>query len=181
MKVTHGPLKGLIIIEPKIFEDTRGYFFEAYQEKRFAELGIPAFVQDNVSYSKKNVLRGMHYQFPQTQGKLVSVSRGEVWDVVVDVRRDSKTFGEWFGITLSESNHTQMYVPPGFAHGFCVLSDEAYFHYKCTTFYAPHCEKGLRWNDKRVNIAWPIEHPIILPKDENYPSLDDIAYDQLPA
>lgn len=174
-----GPLAGLIIINPRVFKDDRGYFFETFQEQRYKELGIPNFVQDNISRSQKNVLRGLHYQRPHTQGKLVSVIVGSVWDVVVDIRRSSPTFGQWFGITLSEENHTQMYIPPGFAHGFCVLSDEVIFAYKCTDFYAPKAEHGIAWNDPGLGIAWPITQPILSPKDEMYANLNEIAHDDL--
>ena len=179
MKIMEAPLNGLIIIEPRIFNDSRGYFFEDYQKERYQELGIPEFVQHNLSRSTRNVLRGLHYQLPHAQGKLVGVTRGHVWDVVVDIRVNSKTFGQWFGIDLTDENHLQMYVPPGFAHGFCVLSDEADFYYKCTDFYTPACERGIIWNDARLNIAWPVKNPILSPKDEVYSSLHEIAHEQL--
>lgn len=179
MKISTTKLDGLIIIEPKVFHDARGYFFETFQTQRYAELGIPPFVQDNVSRSTKNVLRGLHYQLPHSQGKLVWVTRGSVWDVVVDIRLGSPTFGQWFGITLSDENHLQMYIPPGFAHGFCVLSDIADFHYKCTDFYTPGAEHGIRWNDPDIQIAWPITQPITSPKDDLYPALNEIAHDKL--
>lgn len=179
MKISTAPLEGLIIIEPKVFVDARGYFFETFQSQRYADLGIPAFVQDNVSRSNKNVLRGLHYQLPHAQGKLVWVTRGSVWDVVIDIRVKSPTFGQWFGITLSDENHLQMYIPPGFAHGFCVQSEVADFHYKCTDFYTPSAEHGIRWNDPKLNIPWPISHPITSPKDDIYPTLNEIPHDQL--
>src|SRR5215510_6168930 len=141
MKVSQAPLSGLLIIEPKKFNDSRGYFYEVFQHKRYAEYGIPPFVQDNTSHSKRDVLRGLHYQLPHPQGKLVWVTRGAVWDVVLDIRRRSSTFGKWFGITLNDDNHLQFYIPPGFAHGFCVLSQEADFHYKCTDYYSPEAER----------------------------------------
>lgn len=136
-------------------------------------------MQDNYSRSKKNVLRGLHYQLPHPQGKLVGVTRGSVYDVVVDIRLSSPTFGNWFGIHLNDENQMQMYIPPGFAHGFCVLSDEADFYYKCTDFYAPGTEHGIIWNDEKLNIAWPISNPILSPKDEIYSSLYEIPHDQL--
>lgn len=179
MKIIETPFLGLIVIEPKLFADSRGYFFETYQQQRYSDHDLPAFVQDNVSRSTRNVLRGLHYQLPHAQGKLVWVTRGTVWDVVVDIRLSSPTFGQWYSITLSDQNHLQMYIPPGFAHGFCVLSDEADFHYKCTDFYTPACEYGIAWNDARLNIAWPIEQPILSPKDAAYPSLAEIPHDKL--
>jgi dTDP-4-dehydrorhamnose 3,5-epimerase len=179
MKTTEGKLPGLIIIEPQTYADNRGYFYENYQQQRYQELGIPAFVQDNFSRSRRNVLRGLHYQHPHAQGKLVYVTRGSVWDVVVDIRKNSATFGQWFGITLSEENHIQMYIPPGFAHGFCVLSEEADFHYKCTEYYSPGDEQGLAWNDANLNILWPIQNPILSPKDQVYPRLDECAHEKL--
>lgn len=179
MKRIDSPFKGLIIIEPRIFNDSRGYFYESYQDKRYGELGIPPFVQDNFSHSQRNTLRGLHYQLPSAQGKLVGVTQGEVWDVVVDIRQDSPTFKQWFGIHLSEQNHIQMYVPPGFAHGFCVLSETANFYYKCTDYYNPATEKGIIWNDSELNIPWPLQNPIISSKDLLLPSLSEITHDNL--
>lgn len=179
MKITHTALDGIIIIEPAIFNDERGYFYEGFQQNRYKEQGIPAFVQDNVSRSKQNVLRGLHYQKPNPQGKLVGVTRGKVWDVVVDIRVSSTTFGQWFGIELSDENHVQMYIPPGFAHGFCVLSDFADFYYKVTDFYTPGCEHGIAWNDAALNISWPIKNPILSPKDQTYSTLKETAHDAL--
>lgn len=179
MNVTKGPLTGLLLIEPRLFTDDRGYFHEVYQQSRYTEAGMPPFVQDNVSRSKRNVLRGLHYQLPHAQGKLVYVTRGTVWDVVVDIRRSSPTFGRWFGIELSAENHKQMYVPPGFAHGFCVLSDEADFHYKCTDYYHPSHEHGIRWCDPALNIPWPIQNPILSAKDNEYPFLSELPHDKL--
>jgi len=179
MKITAGPLPGLLIIEPHVFVDNRGHFYETFQRKRYEECGIPTFVQDNVSHSKQNVLRGLHYQLPHSQGKLVYVTRGSVWDVAVDIRVHSNTFGQWYGIQLSQDNHVQVYIPPGFAHGFCVTSDEADFHYKCTDYYLPEAEHGISWNDARLNISWPVQHPILSAKDEMYPSLHEIAHEKL--
>ena len=179
MKVSKTPLDGIIVIEPAIFSDLRGCFYEGFQAKKYADLGIPAFVQDNFSQSKKHVLRGLHYQNPHDQGKLVGVTRGSVFDVVVDIRPASTTFGQWFGITLNDENHTQMYIPPGFAHGFCVLSDTADFYYKCTDYYSPQHEHGIAWNDKQLNISWPVAQPILSPKDEHYPTLQEIAHHEL--
>jgi dTDP-4-dehydrorhamnose 3,5-epimerase len=179
MKTSKAPLEGLIIIEPNVFTDQRGYFYEGFQQKRFAELGIPTFVQDNISRSAKNVVRGLHYQLPDPQGKLVGVTRGSVWDVVVDIRKSSPTFGQWFGITLSDENHTQMYVPPGFAHGFCALSEVADFYYKCTHAYSPGNEHGIAWNDERLKITWPTQTPILSDKDKILRPLHEVPDDQL--
>lgn len=152
-------IKDLYIIEPKVFGDDRGYFMESYNRKDFEKAGLKIeFVQDNESKSRKGVLRGMHFQTKHTQGKLVRVTSGEVYDVAVDLRKDSPTFGQWEGVLLSAENKRQFYVPEGFAHGFLVLSDEAVFNYKCTDYYAPEYDCGLLWNDKDVNIQWPLEN-----------------------
>lgn len=179
MKVSTTPLSGLLVIEPTLFRDERGYFFEVYQQHHYHALGLPLFVQDNFSNSKENVLRGLHYQLPHAQGKLVWVTKGSVWDVAVDIRISSPTFGKWFSITLSDENHLQMYIPPGFAHGFCVLSAETDFNYKCSGFYSPHHEQGIAWNDAHLNIPWPIKQPILSPKDQHYPALHEITHDCL--
>lgn len=179
MQVTEGPLAGLLIITPRLFHDERGVFFEAFNQARYQALGIPAFVQDNHSRSQQHVLRGLHYQLPNPQGKLVFVTRGEVWDVVVDLRRSSPTFGQWFGITLNDITHTQLYIPPGFAHGFCTRSETADFAYKCTDFYTPGTERGLAYNDATLDIPWKVENPILSPKDQTYPNLKDISPDVL--
>jgi dTDP-4-dehydrorhamnose 3,5-epimerase len=178
MHLTHTSLLGLWILEPKVFEDARGWFFESYNEKVFEELGITAkFVQDNVSYSRKGVLRGLHYQLePMAQGKLVRVSKGEVFDVSVDIRRGSPTFGKWVGFRLSEQNKKMVWIPPGFAHGFLVLSDTAEFNYKVTNFYSPQHERTLCYNDEQVGIEWPrLDVPLcISEKDQKGQSLKDI-------
>lgn len=180
MQVTQTPLAGLLVIEPKIFTDNRGYFFEIQKDDRYADLGIPSFKQDNFSQSKKNVLRGLHFQQdPFAQGKLVTVLQGEVWDVAVDIRRSSPTYKQWYGLTLNADNHKQFYIPPGFAHGFCVLSDEAHFLYKCTELYAPQAEHGICWNDPDISIDWPIENPILSEKDLTYPTLREIVDENL--
>lgn len=148
----------LYIIEPKVFGDDRGYFMESYSQKDFNEVGLTmTFVQDNESKSRKGVLRGLHFQTKHTQGKLVRVTQGEVWDVAVDLRKGSPTYGQWEGVYLSAENKRQFYVPEGFAHGFVVTSEEAVFNYKCTDFYAPEYDSGLLWNDPEVGIAWPLE------------------------
>ncbi|MEW9123298.1 MAG: dTDP-4-dehydrorhamnose 3,5-epimerase [Thermotaleaceae bacterium] len=152
------PLAGLYIIEPRVFEDERGYFMEAYNYRDFKLEGLPtAFVQDNQSKSKKGVLRGLHFQKQYPQGKLVRVLRGEVFDVALDLRKNSNTFGQWFGCILSSQNKKQLYLPEGFAHGFLVLSKEAEFFYKCTEYYHPEDQWGILWNDKDLNIHWPLE------------------------
>lgn len=156
MNVLPTELSGLLLIEPKSFGDSRGFFFESYQQSRYREAGIAAdFVQDNVSRSCRGTLRGLHYQLTQPQGKLIFVTRGEVFDVAVDLRRSSDTFGRWYGTVLNDQNHRQLYVPPGFAHGFSVTSESADFCYKCTEFYDPADERTLLWNDPQLGIDWP--------------------------
>ena len=156
MEVKQTKLPGVLIIQPRVFGDQRGFFLETFSSERYAEHGITGpFVLDNWSRSRRGVLRGLHYQLRQTQGKLVQVLRGEIFDVAVDVRRSSPTFGQWAGTTLSEQNKRQFWIPPGFAHGFVVLSEEADFVYKCTDYYAPAHERTLIWNDPTVGIEWP--------------------------
>ena len=158
----------LVLVKPKVFGDARGFFFESWEARKFAAAGIDAnFVQDNYSRSVKGTLRGLHYQLPQAQGKLVRVTQGEVFDVAVDIRRSSPTFGTWVGRLLSGDNKHQLWIPPGFAHGFYVLSESAEFFYKCTDFYAPEHERTLRWDDPKVGIAWPLHgaEPLLSPKD----------------
>jgi len=171
-------IKDLYIIEPALFEDHRGYFMETYNQRVFAEAGLNlCFVQDNQSSSKKGVLRGLHFQYKHPQGKLVRVLSGEVFDVAVDLRNGSETFGKWYGIRLSGQNKRMFYVPEGFAHGFVVLSDKAEFSYKCTDFYYPDDEGGLLWNDPSIGIEWPSEimHMISLSeKDSKLNSLQEI-------
>ena len=151
-------IKGLYIIEPKVFGDNRGYFMETYNKKEFFESGlIMEFVQDNESKSKKGVLRGLHFQTKHTQGKLVRVSQGQVFDVAVDLRKNSSTFGKWEGVILTDENKKQFYIPEGFAHGFLVMSDIAVFTYKCTDYYAPEYNSGLLWKDKDIAIEWPLD------------------------
>ncbi len=166
MEVTDLALAGLKLIQPKVYSDARGYFLETHHLRQYTAQGLEEkFVQDNLSFSHKGVLRGLHYQYPKWQGKLVSVIAGEIFDVAVDVRRDSPTFGQWFGAVLSERNHLQMYLPPGFAHGFCVLSDAAYVSYKCTDFYQPDQEYTILWNDPDIGIDWPLPEPLLSDKD----------------
>lgn len=169
MNIVKTPLIDCTVIEPKIYEDDRGFFYESFHEKNYREIvGINhKFVQDNFSFSKKNVLRGLHFQKKNSQGKLVRVAQGEVFDVAVDLRKDSASFKHWFGINLSESNRKQLWIPPGFAHGFLVLSDYACFEYKCTNYYDPNDEFSLLWNDPEIGISWPTNNPLLSEKDAN--------------
>ncbi len=171
-------IKDLYIIEPKVFGDQRGYFMESYNAEHFREAGLTmTFVQDNESKSSKGVLRGLHFQTRYTQGKLVRVTKGEVFDVAVDLRKGSPTYGQWEGVILSEENKRQFYVPEGFAHGFLVLSDEAVFNYKCTDFYHPEYDSGLLWNDEEVNIQWPlnrVDNLLLSEKDKKQKKLKDL-------
>ncbi|WP_446787721.1 dTDP-4-dehydrorhamnose 3,5-epimerase [Macellibacteroides fermentans] len=171
------PIEDLYIIEPKVFGDHRGYFMETYNYEDFKEAGLDMiFVQDNQSKSRKGVLRGMHFQTKCPQGKLVRVIKGEVFDVAVDLRKKSKTYGQWYGVLLSEENKKQFYVPEGFAHGFLVTSDEAEFVYKCTNLYHPEFEGGIAWNDPDINIQWPLEginKVLLSDKDKNAPTLKE--------
>jgi dTDP-4-dehydrorhamnose 3,5-epimerase len=170
----------VVLIRPKVFGDPRGFFFESWEERKFAAAGLDLkFVQDNHSRSARNILRGLHYQIQQTQGKLVRVATGTVYDVAVDIRRSSPTFGRWVGVTLSEENHHMLWVPPGFAHGFVVLSESADFIYRCTDFYAPAYERAIRWNDPDLKIAWPLpegEEPVLSAKDALAPRFRDAEY-----
>jgi dTDP-4-dehydrorhamnose 3,5-epimerase len=181
MKVTKTKLPEVLIIEPDAFGDARGWFLETFSQKRYEQTGIKlSFVQDNVSYSAKNVLRGLHFQHPHSQGKLVQVLSGEVFDAAVDIRVGSPTFGQWVADNISAANHRQIYIPPGFAHGFCVLSDTALFSYKCTDYYDAVSEAGVIWNDPDLKILWPVGSPIVSKKDAGYPRLRDIPKDKLP-
>jgi dTDP-4-dehydrorhamnose 3,5-epimerase len=176
MNVIKTKLKDCVIIEPKVFGDERGFFLETFQAERYADLaGISlSFVQDNHSRSSRGVLRGLHFQKTKPQGKLVRVVRGEVYDVAVDVRQGSPTYGQWEAVILSEENKTQFWVPPGFAHGFLVLSETADFEYKCTDYYDPSDEGSLLWNDPDLNIPWPMDNPKLSEKDANAPLLADL-------
>lgn len=188
MKVIETALPGVLIIEPQVFGDARGFFMETYHKDRYADMGIPDhFVQDNHSHSRRGVLRGLHYQLKCPQGKLVSVTRGEVFDVAVDVRRGSANFGNWVGCLLNDVDHRQLYIPPGFAHGFLVLSDVVDFVYKCTEFYDPSSEQGIAWNDPDIAISWPLERlvatgetQICSAKDQANPRLEDKPMELLP-
>jgi dTDP-4-dehydrorhamnose 3,5-epimerase len=180
MEIGQTSIPEVIVLAPPVFTDSRGYFLETYQQQKYAELGIPKpFVQDNQSHSTKHVLRGLHFQLRHPQGKLVRVTQGTVFDVAVDIRRNSPTFGKWHGEILSAENRKQMYIPENFAHGFCVLSDSAEFLYKCTDFYIPGDEAGLIWNDPQIGIGWPIQEPILSAKDAVLPGWADVL-DLLP-
>ncbi|MBO83117.1 MAG: dTDP-4-dehydrorhamnose 3,5-epimerase [Actinobacteria bacterium] len=176
MKVTESGIKGVFIIEPDVYEDDRGFFMETFHNERYRKLlGINLdFVQDNISRSSKNVLRGMHFQKNYPQGKIVKASRGEILDVVVDLRKGSPTYGTWESFRLSEKNKLQVWIPPGFAHGFLVMSDSADFEYKCTEYYHPEDELCLMWNDPEVAIDWTINEPIVTGKDKKGLSLKDL-------
>ena len=175
MDIIQTSIPGVIVFTPPVFSDSRGYFLETYQQQKYAEAGIPKpFVQDNQSYSTKDVLRGLHFQLRHPQAKLVRVTQGSVFDVAIDIRRNSPTFGKWHGEILSAENKKQMYIPENFAHGFCVLSDSAEFLYKCTDFYVPGDEAGLIWNDPQLAIEWPIDRPILSPKDAELPKLSAV-------
>ena len=179
MNVTQTKLSGVMIIEPVIHSDDRGLFLETFNTKRYYDLGIRHnFVQDNFSRSKKGVLRGLHFQKNVPLGKLVSCTQGLVYDVVVDIDPESDSFGSYIGVELSEHNRRQLWVPPGYAHGFCVLSDTADFHYKCTSFYDPDDEGALIWNDPEIAVDWPIENPVLSIKDQRSGRLTDILTDR---
>ncbi len=181
MRVTPTELPEVLVVEPRVFGDERGYFLETFQARRYAQAGIPGpFVQDNLSFSRRGVLRGLHYQHPHGQGKLVWVLQGEVFDVAVDIRRGSPTFGRWVGVWLSAENKRQLWIPPGFAHGFCVVSETALFTYKCTDYYAPEAEGTVRWDDPELGIAWPVSDPIVSPKDAAGLRLREIPAQRLP-
>ena len=181
MKITKTKLPGILIIQPDIFEDPRGFFMETYHQKKYAEEGLDrSFVQDNLSYSTIDTLRGLHYQYPNAQAKLIQAIEGEIFDVAVDIRRGSPAFGQWTGVHLSGENKRQLFVPEGFAHGFCVISDTATVVYKCTDFYAPESEKGIIWSDSDIGIEWPVKEPLLSSKDSQYPCLKDIARNNLP-
>jgi dTDP-4-dehydrorhamnose 3,5-epimerase len=167
------PLTGVVLVEPRVFEDARGFFMETYHAPRFAAAGIRLpFVQDNHARSVKNTLRGLHFQVTRPQGKLVRVVAGKVFDVAVDLRRGAPTFAQWHGAVLSAENRLQIYIPPGFGHGFCVLSDTADVIYKCTDVYDPAGDRAIRWDDPQIAIDWPVTDPILSPKDAAAPTLD---------
>ncbi len=180
MKVENCSIDGLLVIEPQVFGDARGFFVEMWNRRRYRELGISAdFVQDNLSVSRKGTLRGLHFQNPGGQGKLVSVLQGEVYDVALDIRRSSPTFGRWHAVHLSAENKRQFFIPPGFAHGFQVLSESAAFYYKCTEFYSPNDETVVRWDDPAIRIPWPLPGPILSARDAAAACLSGIAPERL--
>jgi dTDP-4-dehydrorhamnose 3,5-epimerase len=181
VKVIETSVPGVLIVEPDVLGDERGFFMESFQQRRYKEAGIAEpFVQDNVSFSRFGVLRGLHFQHPRAQGKLVYVLHGEVFDVAVDIRRGSPTYGKWFGTSLSGDNKRQLWLPPGFAHGFCVTGDTALFAYKCTDYYHPDAEISVRWNDPDIAIDWPVERPELSVKDAGALALREIEPSRLP-
>jgi dTDP-4-dehydrorhamnose 3,5-epimerase len=174
-------LQGAVVVQPDVFGDDRGYFLETWNRQTYAEAGLDiGFVQDNLSFSRRGTLRGLHFQNPRAQGKLVSVLVGEVFDVAVDIRANSPTFGQWIGVRLSAENKRQFYIPPGFAHGFCVTSETALFAYKCTEFYSAKAEASIRWNDPDLDIDWPVDEPLLSEKDRHAPYLKDFPVHRLP-
>ena len=181
LKFTEKSLLGVILIEPHVHEDERGFFLETYHYKKYSETGIDhPFVQDNHSHSKQGTIRGLHYQLHHPQGKIVYVVSGEIFDVAVDIRRGSPTFGQWAGTILSETNKHQIYIPEGFAHGYCVLSSTTDVLYKCTDLYNPEDERGILWSDPTLDITWPVEHPTLSEKDTKNPKLKEIPENLLP-
>ena len=180
MKIIPASLEGLLIIEPDLYEDHRGFFFETYQRKKYQDLGIAQeFVQDNLSFSRKGVIRGLHFQIAHPQAKLVQALAGEVFDVAVDIRPSSPTFGKWAGVILSETNRRQFLIPEGFAHGFAVLSDTALFSYKCSDYYKAKDEGGVLFSDPAIGIEWPVQTPILSDKDLAYPLLQELSAENL--
>lgn len=174
MNVIKTPLEGLLVFEPKVFRDDRGHFSESWQHQRYRAAGVAdPFVQDNWSRSKKGTLRGLHFQNPRPQGKLVMVTRGAAFDIAVDIRKSSPTFGKWYGLELSEENCRQLWIPPGFAHGFVALRDDTDFLYKCTDVYVPEADAGVRWNDPDLGIEWPVKEPLLSKKDAALPRLHE--------
>jgi|UniRef100_A0A7V6A5H0 dTDP-4-dehydrorhamnose 3,5-epimerase len=181
MQVTPQAFPEVLLIEPRVFRDRRGHFLEIFQTRRYPEFGIPPdFVQDNVSFSRRGTVRALHYQLRFPQGKLIVPLTGEIWDVVVDVRRGSPTFGKYLSVTLTADPCRQLYVPPGFAHGFGVVSEDATVLYKCTDFYHPEDECGITWNDPDLGIPWPVTAPLLSDKDQALPRLRDLPQEQLP-
>lgn len=181
MKVLQTDLPGCLIVEPQVFGDERGFFYESFNHDKLAAHGLqPAFVQGNVSASARNVLRGLHYQWPKPQGKYVSVLEGEVWDVAVDIRRGSPTFGRWTAAVLSAENRRHFWIPEGFAHGFVTLSERALFAYLCTATYDREADAGIRWNDATLAIDWPVSAPSLSDKDATAPFLEDVPMERFP-
>ncbi len=181
MNVTETRLPGVVVVEPAVHRDDRGFLTEVWNQRRYEDAGLDVrFVQDNLSSSRRGVLRGLHYQWPAAQGKLVSVLQGEVFDVAVDIRAGSPSYGQWVGLTLSCENKHQIYIPPGFAHGFAVLSPTALVLYKCTGYYTPSDEGSIRWDDPAIGIVWPISEPVLATKDAEAPRLADVPPGRLP-
>jgi dTDP-4-dehydrorhamnose 3,5-epimerase len=181
LRVLETGLDGVVIIEPRVHGDERGFFLESWKASSYRSLGLPdAFAQANISRSEKGVLRGLHYQYRQPQGKLVCVLEGRIFDVAVDIRPGSASFGQWSGVELSAQNHRQLFIPEGFAHGFIVLSDTALFHYYCTTEYAPQYEVSIAWDDPDIAVQWPVEPSAVSQKDRQAPQLRDIPPERLP-
>ena len=175
MNIIPTSLEGLLIIEPDVFGDTRGYFLETYHQRRYQSAGLDAtFIQDNLSFSKKGTLRGLHFQITQPQAKLVQAITGKIFDVAVDIRPESPTYGKWSSAMLSEDNKRQLFIPGGFAHGFCVLSESAHVSYKCSDYYSPADEGGILWSDPALGIDWPVKDPMLSDKDQQYPCLKDL-------
>lgn len=176
MEVSHLRLEGLKLIKPKVFRDHRGFFLETFQQSMYEKAGIAcSFMQDNHSFSQKGCIRGMHFQSLPGQAKLIRAAIGKIYDVVVDIRPQSPTYGQWESVILDDESHHQLFIPVGFAHGFCVLSNEAHVLYKVSTPYDPKFEKGFRWDDPTVKIKWPVEHPIVSERDQQAPFLHEIA------
>ena len=181
IKYTETDLPGVLLIEPRVFKDSRGFFMETFHQKKYAEAGIDhAFIQDNYSHSTRGTLRGLHYQLEHPQAKLVYVIKGEIYDVAVDIRRGSPGFGKWTGQYLSCKNKRQIFIPEGFAHGFCVISETADVLYKATDLYKPDDEYGVLWSDPTIRIDWPIKVPIVSDKDKQFPGLQDVPEQHLP-
>lgn len=181
MEVEHLVLDGVLLLKPNVFTDKRGWFLQSFQQQQYQTIGInDTFVQDNLSHSIYATLRGMHYQYPHSQAKLVTVIHGSVFDVVVDIRVGSPSFGQWLGVELSDKNHRQLFVPAGFAHGFVVLSQTADFHYKCSDYYNPSTQASILWNDPDIGINWPLDQPILSDKDQNAKPLREIPEQDLP-
>lgn len=181
MQIIETAIEGVVVVEPDVYGDHRGFFMETYQRRRYENNGILMdFVQDNLSYSKHGTLRGLHFQISHPQSKLVQVIQGEVFDVAVDVRVGSPDFGKWVGVMLSDSNKRQLFIPEGFAHGFCVVSDSAMFLYKCSDYYDPADEMGILWNDPVLDIEWPVVNPLLSDKDKAYSTLKDTPRANLP-
>ena len=181
MNVIETPIPGVVVLEPRLFHDTRGYFFEMFRENALAEVGLPGpWVQDNCSFSRRGVLRGLHFQWPNPQGKLVQAVNGEIWDVAVDIRVGSATYGKWHGEVLSEANRRQLWVPEGFAHGFVVLSESALVTYKVSAYFDAACDAGVKWDDPGLAIDWPLRDVVVSEKDAGLPRLEQLQVDRSP-